>query len=266
VARKAEGESAELVIEPTPGMLETVRVDRVEAPDFSNGAAARLTAGSLPLRRDVAWLGRPQPRQLFVRAAGRGELQWQWGDQQGTLVLHGPGGDLRWYSTLLPPAPGTRVMELTGEVPEGTDEEILVDVALVAPAEWDAAPQNAVGIYPTALFHAGHTHLETQSVEFQPDRDPATTIFYGPNLPLSAGTYEVELVVDSPAAAGTELGHFRLRGGASSGTGITVKAGEPARFSFPHLEQDLFSVEFDYFGTQPVSLRRVNLIPIAENH
>ena len=139
---------------------------------------------------------------------------------------------------------------MTAEVTRG---QITLDRLVLGPSQWDPTADR-IEIHPTAMFHAGHTDLEENAVVFDPIRDPATNIFYGPRLPLKSGPVTVELSVSTSAPDGTLLGRFRTRG-IPKGNQVDVIAGKPTVLSYEHAARDLFSVEFDYAGSADMMLK-----------
>jgi hypothetical protein len=109
-------------------------------------------------------------------------------------------------------------------------------------------PGEKVALPAPLFFHAGYTDLKNNSVVIRKAYESAEEIFYGPNLPLSAGEYEVSMEFESQAPAGTELGTFSLSCGESrqgpfaviAGTGVSVGSfttpavNQPLRFAFKY--------------------------------
>lgn len=86
------------------------------------------------------------------------------------------------------------------------------------------------------FFHAGYTDLKSGSVVIRSDYESSGVILYGPNLPLTAGEYEVRMLFTTAATADTDLGSFTLSCGDDKHGPFPVTAGNsPAicRFSTP---------------------------------
>ncbi len=252
----------------TPDWKHWAAVQRIEAehienaPEvfqseaFSGGSALVLTPedGS-----HVLWsrsISLPENRQLFVRTLGQGilDLHIQHGERETTHSHRAGVLETEWVQIPVPASPGFLPLTVTATATRG---RITLDRLVLGPGQWNPEAER-IEIHPTSMFHAGHTDLELDAVVFDPIRDPATNIFYGPRLPLKSGPVTVELSVSSPAPAGTLLGHFRTRGMPES-IEIDVIAGEPVRLTYEHAARDLFSVEFDYAGSADVVIEGLTI-------
>jgi len=223
---------------------------------FSGGAA--LVLKQLDGKTDL-WapaVSLPEERKLFVRALGEGKVTFSTthGEQEPTSTHLAGALEAEWMQIPISPSPGFLPLEVSAEVTRG---QITLDQLVLGPSQWDPSASR-IDIHPTAMFHAGHTDLEADAVVLDPERDPATSIFYGPRLPLETGEITVELIFSSSAADGTLLGTFRTRRMPTI-TEVEVKAGQPVVLTYSHSARDLFSVEFDYAGSAEVLIKGVTV-------
>lgn len=139
------------------------------------------------------------------------------------------------------------------------DGYVDVDMAKATAGYWpQPAPGQTVSIPAPCFFHAGAIDLETDSVEFLPERDRPDLIFYGPKLPLEPGRYTVTLQVDSDAAAGTRLGRWVLACPEGEEVGrVEVLAGSPATTEITIPSNQPFLGAFLYSGNAPMRIRAV---------
>lgn len=115
-----------------------------------------------------------------------------------------------------------------------------------------------VSIPAPLFFHAGYTDLDSDSVVLRAAHQGDGELFYGPNLPLSAGRYGIEMEFETPADDGTDLGTFSVTcDGVQSGP-FPVRAGSAAvgEFATPPRNQPL-RFAFDYSRNADVTIRRV---------
>lgn len=123
--------------------------------------------------------------------------------------------------------------------------------------QWDPSLPDSVTIPAPSFFHAGHTDISQNSVEFTPRRDPHDFIFYGPVAPLDPGEFQVVLEFTSPAPSGTVLGYFQVNGLPETRTSVEV--GRECRFTFRFKDTRLLRLEFKYSGAAPLSLHRTRI-------
>jgi len=117
-----------------------------------------------------------------------------------------------WYPAPIDPAQAERPMALLVKPgTEGTGTADL-DLVLLTAGDWpELVPGAGQNLPATCFFHAGYSDTARNAVVLRRDHDPAAAVFYGPKLPLAAGTYEVELRFTSAAARGTLLGFCNVR-------------------------------------------------------
>jgi len=120
-------------------------------------------------------------------------------------------------------------------------------------------PGKEVALPAPLFFHAGYTDLKKNSVVIRKAYESAEEIFYGPNLPLSAGEYEVIMRFDSQAEAGTNLGSFSLTCGDSHQGPFAVIAGNKqatGSFKTPAINQPL-RFAFKYSRAADLEIKEV---------
>jgi len=167
--------------------------------------------------------------------------------------------DWNWKSLSIPSGAGVAgVGALVGWM-EGVVE---LDSIILAAGDWASlAPGASLELPASDFFHAGFTRTESRSVTLRANYEPDSIIFYGPNLPLEAGTYSVELVFESPASAGTILGKYNIRWrGNETENWTPVVAGVRAFSRFVQKDNRPFSLDFDFERSADVTIRKVILI------
>ncbi|MFH1477124.1 MAG: hypothetical protein ABIH24_06520 [Verrucomicrobiota bacterium] len=115
-----------------------------------------------------------------------------------------------WYSAPIDPVQAERPMALL--VTMNADGIAELDAALLTAGDWkELLPGASWNLPATCFFHAGYSDPVRNAVILRHARDPAAAVFYGPKLPLAAGTYVLELLFTSTAAHGTLLGFCNVR-------------------------------------------------------
>jgi len=136
-----------------------------------------------------------------------------------------------------------------------------VDMAKLAAGTWSApAPGSSITIPAACFFHAGSIDLERDVVTFVESRDRADLIFYGPKLPLEAGTYRIEVAFSTTAPGGTSLGTWIMA--CPEGTEIgrfDLIAGSPAAGEVAVPNNQPFLCAFLYGGKHNVDLSSVTI-------
>lgn len=140
------------------------------------------------------------------------------------------------------------------------DQALDVDAALIFAGQWNPNAFAGPRVLPAPLFfHAGHTDLETGEVVLSPEREPADFIFYGPKLPMPAGTYKVTLDYTTDAPAGTLIGSMHSRYHASDNQAADIIAGKPAEFICIHPDNLRFSLNVKFNRTAVLRIKNVIL-------
>ncbi len=145
---------------------------------------------------------------------------------------------------------------LSLELLEGT---VALDSILLAAGEWGSPePGHSLRIPAPAFFHAGYINRERNSVVLRRDYHANVFVFYGPKLPLAKGVYEVEIVFQTEAPSGTQLGWFNVRRRAEDPERRNaVVAGKRAAVLLNHTENTVVNVEFVLFRNADVEIDEV---------
>ncbi len=224
------------------------------------GSFARLESPGQELTTPAYAYAMAGHELMWIRARGPGVVEFD--------LLHGGEsfphdfelGRAEWtWVALEPPArPGPlRPFQLRARLLEGTVD---LDVFHLTADDWSPHLETPRFLPAVSFFRAGHAEPESGHVVFEPGRDPADFIFYGPNLPLERGKYRIEFEVESDETPGTELGLLRLRGGTEE---TLVRAGSTATLSWRHLDDQPWNLEFRYAGRGRLRIHGVRLSPVS---
>ena len=197
---------------------------------------------------------------LCLRTQGNGRLSLDFLSANTHHSAHLPIASPHWVwqSVPLPTQSGEELQELrvTARAEQGN---VLLDLCTLIPSEWTPAPATPITFPAPVLFHAGHTDLENNVVVFESRRDPPADILYGPNLPLVAGRYTLDMSFTTDAADGTRLGDLHLRNYPRSST--PVIAGQPVQLEWDHPDNELFTLAFRYHATEDMRIAEFLLTP-----
>ncbi len=122
-------------------------------------------------------------------------------------------------------------------------------------------PGETVNLPAAWFFHRGYLDPETRRVHLRGGLDPPGAVFYGPKLPLEAGSYEIGLRFESPAPSGVRLGTLLLEQlFAPAGSFETpVIAGEPAALDFTVSEELPLNAVFVFKGNADVAIEAITI-------
>ncbi len=138
------------------------------------------------------------------------------------------------------------------------DRTLDIDAILLIAGKWNPNVFEGPQVLPAPLFfHAGHTDLETGEVVLSPDREPADIIFYGPKLPMPAGTYKITLDYRTDAKEGTLIGSMQSRYNAQDNQPADIIAGKPAEFICIHPDNLRFSLDVKFNRSAVLRIRNV---------
>ena len=229
------------------GRYEFVRLSK---PGESMTTPTNTVAGF----KDLAWL---------VRARGHGQFTLT--SQIGTTEpsLHEVDSDTwTWLRISTGLETGFAEGTMTLSLASGS---IDLDLVVLSAGPWQSPPVGSTASYTAArFFHAGFSDMRDESVVFQTDDDPTSAVFYGPKLPLDAGSYDVAFEFTSPASPGTKLGLINMEQDELTGQGDTIDviAGQPAVGRL-HRKTDLpFNLAFIYLAVDEVRVQRVTFTRI----
>ncbi len=239
------------------------RVTAVDEPACSQGAYGALAReGDSFLLPRVPPHGEPEAA-WWLRARGDGELSIAWSPGAGE---DGPRSALRvdsgaaWAWLRVPPPDAVRDRDRVTLSAAWASGRVEGDVALFAAAGPLTLKAGESRSFPAAtFFRAGHT-APGGAVVFDPERDPADRVFYGPHRPLAPGRYRAALEFDSPAAAGAALGSFAVEG--TDAPPAPVSAGRPAEVEFVQVADTPFIASFTFSRAAPVTVQRLVLLRI----
>ena len=217
------------------------------------GVPSSMTLLDLPLK----WLIRTKGSGTLLVAPVLGSVT----NPPVRLVVDSP--DWTWQSLPIPAGVGVTGV---GAVVGWGEGVVVVDSIILAAGDWVSPVPGASLEWPaSAFFHAGYTHPETQSVTLRAKVEPSSIVFYGPKLPLDAGLYDIELVFDSPAAAGTGLGQYNIRWrGDETQPWTPAVAGSRAISQFRQNDNRPFFLAFQFARSADMTITKVVLSRIKE--
>lgn len=142
-----------------------------------------------------------------------------------------------------------------------------LDLSLLTAGPWQFLnPGKSMTLPAPLFFHAGHIDLKSGSVIFRRDFDRQGIVLYGPKLPLSRGTYEIDIAFASPAALGAELGVFSLEQNMAPAKGAdpfrplgAISSGRPASFRWRQYENLPFNLALNYNANADLEIQRITI-------
>ena len=212
------------------------------------GVPSSMTLLDLPLK----WLVRTKGSGTLLIAPVLGSVT----NPPVRLVVEAP--DWTWQTLAIPAGSGVAGV---GAVVGWGAGAVALDAIILAAGDWACpAPGKSVEWPANAFFHAGYSHPGNQSVTLRAKVEPSSIVFYGPKLPLDAGLYAIELVFESPAAAGTDLGQFNIRWrGDETQHWTPVVAGARALSQFKQNDNRPFFLAFQFARNADITIRKVIL-------
>ncbi len=174
-------------------------------------------------------------------------------------ALTSPDSDTqwRWETVPIPRSDVYREVQLELRPSLGYAD---VDLVVLAADQWDPMqPIDELVLPAPVFFHAGHTDLAAGEVVLMPVREPADAIFYGPKLPVPAGTYEIEMAYSTDAPDGTRLGTLKPRYPSPRTKPADVIAGQPAKLTYVMDTNLRLSADFHYSAKAPMRIRSVTI-------
>ncbi|MFH1970342.1 MAG: hypothetical protein ABIJ53_08500 [Verrucomicrobiota bacterium] len=142
-----------------------------------------------------------------------------------------------------------------------------LDLSLLTAGPWQwLNPGESMTMPAPTFFHAGYTDLESGGVVFRRDYDPQGFVLYGPKLPLSRGTYEINIAFTSPAAPGIELGVINLEQNEATVEGVgparpvsAIVAGRPASVRWRQYENLPFNLALYYNASADLEIQQITI-------
>ncbi|MDP6629988.1 MAG: hypothetical protein QGH29_03285 [Kiritimatiellia bacterium] len=205
-------------------------------------------------------LSSPGLRYLVrMRGSGTSRCTVQQGDTAQTSRSFALDDTWEWYSIPIERFDGYTRTRLHIAPEQGSAD---VDLVMLTTDSWPVKGLTGPLRFPAPLFfHAGHTDLNDGAVVFNPDREPADYIFYGPKLPLPARKYRITIDYDSPAPAGTILASVRARYPSGHVTPDQLIAGAPAEFIYDLKTNLRLSIDLGYTRAAPLRIKSVTISP-----
>lgn len=248
-------------------VLSPVAIKRV-APSAISGGYVSLSGPGASAQLPTTMVAMEMPLSWLVRAKGRGNVGVSVvvdGVTNTASVLEINSEAWGWWTVAIPSGSGTKVVSAGFSWDKGSVD---LDSASMVAGSWVLpAAAEAVELPAACFFHAGYTERDFSAVVLRKDREPVGSIFYGLGLPLEEGRYTAELVFDSNAPAGTQLGTFSVPRGVVSvpeGKGVfsaPVVVGSRALTAvFSATDVTTVSVAFSYDRTADIRIRGVRLV------
>lgn len=201
----------------------------LKRPGESSSTAHRPNPPRMVWAPDLRWL---------VRLRGQGELSAVGlldGRTNTAQRLSVQSAAWTWAEVRAQPFPDYGRLKLHLALESGGVE---LDSAILTAGIWPALDKGEVFRVPApCFFHAGHTDLRDDSVVFDPERDFAGKVLYGPDLPFQPGRYTITLQYESGAPFPTRLGTLAIAGGGATAR-VPILAGKPVQ-ALIDIEQNL---------------------------
>ena len=237
----------------------TNAVVRTDDPAAVLGGYARLTVpgGSVRIPPTMAIMDYSLCWLICARGKGSvGVATILDGITNAPVMLNVDFGKWAWQRVPIPAKQASVVIGAQLSLESGAVD---LDSSILGTGEWKgAAPGESICLPAACFFHAGYTDTNLSSVVFRKAYEPDGIVFYGPKLPLEFGKYSAEIVFESKAPAGTELGQFNIRWrGNENGTMIPLKAGSRAMTVFRQKDNSPFFVAFRYIRESDMVIRNV---------
>jgi hypothetical protein len=235
----------------------------VEDRDASGGKAVRVEGVADKVEFSIARLAGAEGLAWWFRVRGAGQLQvTTYAGLQEAPVSQVPVQAETWTWIRAPMIPIVEYSD-AGMAVRGLEGSIEIDRALISDTQWPliTKPGWSIRIPASDFFHAGATEKDGPSVLIRPRYEPARIVLYGPRLPISPGTYEVELEFASDAPSGTVLGTF-LAGRnekAPDLTTVDVRAGNLAQLHWTQLSHDLLYTGFRFSRAAEIEVKAVRI-------
>ncbi len=199
---------------------------------------------------------------LLIRVRGNGTLRADMLlDEQRNLASEHPihSADWQWLRIPAEPLAGSKLLQPSFTATTGNvDLDAVISFAGFLP---DLSAPGSVWTIPAPLFfRAGYTDLENNTIVLRPDYQSDGGdwgIFYGPKLPIPAGTYDITFRFKTDAPAGTPLGSFRLVQERFESERFPVTAGSPATARVTLPNNLPVKLSFNYARTAPLAINAV---------
>ncbi|MDF3128812.1 hypothetical protein P0Y35_06365 [Kiritimatiellaeota bacterium B1221] len=276
--RPPEQEDGLSVWSPEPAILFPARRWELAPPGgepledvtASHGAFSRIRAEqNLKIETPPIRISTQDPLTWWIRIKGKGEIESQTlrnGKVTDTQTLYIASKDWKWIA--IPQAPASTPSYIS------VQQSLQVETGVL---DFDAAflsgstslleiPPQGITLPASWFFHAGYADPATESVHFNPDADPDRVVFYGPLLPIQTGTYQINVLYDSPAEAGTPLGEISIGYNGEAAVIrqnlITGGSHNPLPL-WENTDEKPLRIEFRYNRQSPVEIRGIQIRPFV---
>lgn len=164
------------------------------------------------------------------------------------------------WSWIRIPIPSTNEFLQSSLSLQGISGEVDVDMMILVDGTFPTlAPGDAVELGAARFFHVGYMDFSRETVTLEKGIDPRGVALYGPKWPMEPGRYEIEVIFDSPAPAGTSLGVFNLEQDDATGAGVALEliSGKPARGLVNRADNLPFKLVLVFLGEADVTVEKV---------
>ena len=229
----------------------------LDDPAASGGRFVRLDAKAPSVQTGSTRMQGVPGLRFLVRLRGHGAMKATvLFDDREVSSLHVGARSSRWFWADIPceKLPGYGAISLRLDRLGGSLDADLAVLSDQPPKTLDVGKSWR---WPApCFFHAGYTDAKRGVVVLRTAREPDDAVFYGPRVPLGAGTYQAELRFSSPAAPGTLLGTCRMAR-PDPASGMPVVAGEPAVLPFEHPEDLPVRLDFVFARNGDIEISEV---------
>ncbi len=221
----------------------------------------RLAPGLEPLQTSPYVVEYVSGLRYFVRVRGPGVLEGGVTVLDQSVAWEDPVAipeEWIWVELPAPVFSGTNAVQAALLCKEGIVD---VDVAILGAGFWRMLePGEELKMPADAFFRAGFSDPENGAVTLLKDRVAAQHVFYGPNLPLALGEYEMVIEYDSPASNGLPLAEVSVRflGGPGNGEGLLFTGGV-CRIPYRHSISLPWTLQLLFLRNADLTLKSVTL-------
>ena len=205
----------------------------------------------------------PAPNLRFLaRVRGHGQLESEFLADTFTppslapITINSPA-----WSWIEIPAPALSTYTQLGlKLHNTANSTVDLDTILLTAGPWtiSPAPNETISLPAPIFFHAGHIDTNANTVVFTRGAY-AGGVWYGPNLPLTPGTYTITLDTTIDAPPGTHAGFLRVSADGAPESATPVIAGHPTTVTLHKTGNLSLLVVFDYTGTHDTTLHHLTL-------
>lgn len=230
-----------------------------ESVDDAGAPIVRFAADGAALRwRRPLRLAAFPDLSLWVRARGAGRLRLLTDPALPPSETAVNGADWTWCA--LPfavPGVHAQVQPVLALAQGAVDVDQMMLSAGLPPA---IAPGESIVWLAAAFFRVGVTSDDGRSVTLRSAWESAHPVFYGPNLPLPPGTYEVAWSLRAKGPPGGEVARYRIRCGPDETLGWTpLIAGDSGVAVFTHPRNLPLTMELNFLRTTDIQVDSIRV-------